>query len=111
MTIRNTILAATSALVFVSAAHADSLRPIEARSIDLGAISGVAYYTVERDGFRVVLTLAQQGEDTAPVRFETVLAPGQSVVLSTPREVGITPDVVEFSRRNDQLLIQAVVTN
>ena len=68
MTILNTIVAATSALVFVGAAHADSLRPIEARSIDLGAISGVAYYTVERDGFRVVVTLAQQGEGTTPVR-------------------------------------------
>jgi len=28
------------------AAHADRLRPIEAKSIDLGEVSGVAYYTV-----------------------------------------------------------------
>ena len=83
MTIRRTILAAAFALAFVGAAHADGLRPIEGRSIDLGEVSGIAYYTVERDGFRVVATLAQ-GEAGTPVRVEAVLAPGQSVVLSTP---------------------------
>ena len=31
-------------------------------------MSGVAYYTVERDGFRVVTTLAQ-GETGTPVRM------------------------------------------
>ena len=112
MTIRSTLLSAISALAFVgAAAHADSLRPIEGRSIRLGEVSGIAYYTVERDGFRVVATLAQ-GEQGTPVRVEAVHAPGQCVVLSTPREAGVAPDAVEISRQDDRLLVRGpAVTN
>ena len=43
MTIRNAILAATSASALLGAAHADSLRPIEGpRDIDLGTRSAIA---------------------------------------------------------------------
>jgi hypothetical protein len=98
-----------------SPAAAERLKPVQAHGIDLGAVSGVAYYTVERGGFRVVVTLAQRGEDaTVPVRFEAVLAPGQSVVLSTPRGAGIPPDAVEISRHADTVLVRqgaAAVTN
>src|SRR4029434_1322763 len=79
MIIHRTILAATFALAFTGAAHACDFPPLEAKSIDLGGVSGVAYYIVERDGYRVVVILAQ-GETGIPVRFETLLAPGQSVV-------------------------------
>ena len=106
MTIRRIIIAAASALTLVGAAQANELRlrPIEGRTIDLGDLSGVAYYTVEHDGFRVVATLAQ-GEAGTPVRFEALLAPGQSVVLSTPRGVGVAPVAVEISRQGDQVLV------
>jgi hypothetical protein len=77
------------------------LRPIEGKSIDLGDISGVAYYTVERDGFRVVTTLAQ-GEAGTPVRIVSVLAPGQSVVLSTPHQSG----ALEIGRKDDSVFIR-----
>jgi len=111
MSIHRTILAAAFALASIGAAHANELQPVEGRSIDLGKISGVAYYTVERDGFRIVATLAQ-GETGTPVRFEAVLAPGQSVVLSTPREVGVAASAVEISRQNDRVLVhEAVVVN
>jgi predicted aconitase len=111
MRIHRTILAATFALAAVGAAHADEAQPIQGRSIDLGQVSGVAYYTVERDGFRVVATLAQGAAGT-PVRIEAVLAPGQSVVLSTPREAGVAPNSVQISRRDDQLLVnEAALTN
>src|SRR5882724_10945504 len=80
MTIHRTILAAAFTLASTGAAHADELQPLQARSIDLGEMAGVAYYIVERDGFRLVAILAQ-GVTGTPVRFETVLAPGQSVVL------------------------------
>ncbi len=103
MPLRTAILVAASALALMGAAHADSLRPVEARSIDLGLVSGVAYYTVEREGFRVVATLAQ--ETGTPMRLEAVLAPGQSVILSTPREGGAAPDAVEISRQADTVLI------
>ena len=83
MTIHRTIIAAAFALTVAGAAQADGLRPVEGRSIDLGDVSGIAYYTVEPDGFRVVATVAQ-GEAGTPVRLEAVLAPNQSVVLSSP---------------------------
>jgi hypothetical protein len=107
MTIRRTILAAVLALASIGpAAHAEGLKPAQGQNIDLGAVSGVAYYTVERDGFHVVATLAQEGQDGAPVRVEAVLAPDQGVVLSTPRGPGVRPDAVEISRRADTVLIR-----
>jgi len=105
MTIGRTILAATFALAFTGAAQAGDLPPFEAESIDLGAVSGVAYYTVEHDGFRVVVVLAEGGTGT-PVWFQTLLAPGQSVVLSTPRDEGAVGKSIEISRRDDQVLVQ-----
>jgi len=112
MTIHHTIVAAASALAFAGAAHAGDFPPLEAKSIDLGAVSGIAYYIVERDGFRVVAILAQS-ETGTPVRFETLLAPGQSVVLSTPRDEGAAGKAIEIRRQDDRVLVQdaAAATN
>ncbi len=111
MTIRPAIFAAALALASTGpAAHAEGLQPAQGQHIDLGAVSGIAYYTVERDGFRVVATLAQEGQDGAPVRVEAVLAPGQSLMLSTPRGVGTPPYAVEISRRADAVLVRRAVT-
>jgi len=111
MTIHRAILAATVALAFTGAAHAGDFPPLEAKSIDLGGVSGIAYYTVEHDDFRVVAILAQ-GETGTPVRFETLLAPGQSVVLSTPRDEGAVGKAIEISRRDDRVLVEdAAATN
>ena len=52
MSIRSTLFAAALTLASSGGAYAGSLRPIQAQSIQLGDVSGVAYYTVERDGFR-----------------------------------------------------------
>lgn len=108
MSIRNMLLAATFALTTLGSAHAGTLRPIEARSIDLGEVSGVAYYTIEREGFRVVTTLSQ-GETGTPIRMVSVLAPGQKVVLSTPDQAG----AVEISRLADTVVVRkaAAATN
>ena len=105
MKIHCSIIAAAFALASLGVVQAEGLKPIESQAVDLDDLSGVAYYTVERDGFHVVATLAQQGEDGAPVRVETVLAPGQSVTFSTPRGVGAGPDAVEISRWNDHVLV------
>src|ERR1700730_16393672 len=99
--IRKALFATAVALAFVGPAHADSLRPIEAKSIDLGGVSGVAYYTVERDGFHVVTTLAQ-GEAGTPVRVVSVLAPGQRVVLSTANRTS----GLEISRQGDRVVVR-----
>src|ERR1700686_659649 len=88
MSIRSMLVAAAFALASLEAAHADGLRPIDAKSIDLGEVSGVAYYTVERDGFHVVTTLAQ-GMAGMPIRVVAVLEPGQSVVLLPPNQKGV----------------------
>jgi len=101
MSIRSTLLAAAFTLTTLASAHANGLRPIEGRSINLGDVSGVAYYTVEPDGFRVVTTLAQ-GEAGTPIRFVSVLAPGQRVVLSTPHQA----DALEISRNGDILIVR-----
>ena len=101
MSIRSTLFAAALTVASLGAAHANGLRPIEAQSIGLGEVSGVAYYTVEPDGFHVVTTLAQ-GEAGTPIRTVSVLAPGQRVVLSTPHQL----DAFEFSRTGDSLLVR-----
>ena len=108
MSIRNLLFAVAFGVASLGAARADGLRPIQGKSIDLGGISGIAYYTVERDGFRVVATLAQ-GEAGTPVRVVSVLAPGQRVVLSTPQQAG----AIEISRKGDSVLIRKanVATN
>ena len=102
MSIRRMLVAAV-ALAALEAARADGLRPIDAMSIDLGEVSGVAYYTVERDGFHVVATLAQ-GMAGAPIRVVCVLAPGQRVAFSTPHQAG----AVEISRNGDSVLVRKV---
>jgi hypothetical protein len=100
MSIRSMLVAAAFALASAEAAHADGLRPIDAKSIDLGEVSGVAYYTVERDGFHVVTTLAQ-GIAGTPIRVVSVLAPGQSVAFSTPQA-----GALEISRNGDSVLVR-----
>jgi hypothetical protein len=108
MSFRNMLLVTAFALASLGAAHADGLRPIEAKSIDLGGVSGIAYYTVERDGFHVVTTLAQ-GEAETPIRVVLVLAAGQSAVLSTVRPGG----AIEIGRKGDSLFVRkaGVVSN
>lgn len=109
MSIRSTILATAFTLTSLvisfgaslGAAEARGLRPIEAQSIHLGDVSGVAYYTVEADGYRVVTTLTQ-GEAGTPVRFVSVLAPGQRALLSTPNQAG----AVEISRTGDSVTVR-----
>ena len=105
MTIRQTTLVAAFALAAVGPAHAEGLKPLQGQVINLGDVSGVAYYTVERDGFRVVATLAKKDEDAVPVRVVAVLAPGQSLTLSTPREWGTPADAVEIIRRADTVRV------
>jgi non-ribosomal peptide synthetase component F len=95
MTIRQTTLAAAFALAAIGPAHAEGLKPLQGQVIGLG----------ERDGFRVVATLAKKHEDAVPVRVVAVLAPGQTLTLSTPREWGTPAEAVDFVRRADTVLV------
>ena len=110
MTLQTFVLAAVLALASLGGAQADGLHPRNGQSIDLGDVSGTAYYTAERSGFHVVATLAQ-GETGTPIRFEAVLTPGQSVVFSSPRGSGLPADAVEISRENDTMLVRKAATN
>ena len=40
-----------------------------------------------------------------PIRVVAVLAPGQSLTLSTPREWGTLPDAIDFVRQADTVLV------
>ena len=110
MTIRRMIVAAALALPLVGTADARELQPIRPLSIDLGQVSGVAYYTVEGDGFHVVATLGE-GKAGTPVRFQAVLVRGQRVVLSTPREAGVAPVALQISREGDKVFVTEPTTN
>src|SRR6202048_2586422 len=100
MSIRNMLIATAFAFVSVTTAHADCVRPIETKSIELGGISGIAYYTAQHDGFHVVTTLAD-GKAGTPIRVVSVLAPGQRVVLSTPQA-----GALEISRQGDSVFVR-----
>ena len=65
---RNCIALAVLCLAGTSG-QAGELTVLQAASFDVGGYHGVAYYTSESDGFRVVATIAQ-GETGLPVRFE-----------------------------------------
>ncbi|MGD9670450.1 MAG: hypothetical protein AB7U75_15640 [Hyphomicrobiaceae bacterium] len=92
-----TLAALAAAAGLATTAQAAEVAAYRGQSIDLGAVTGVAYYTVEQGGYRVVATLADT-DSKAAVRFEAVLAPGQSVVLSSPAARGRSPARIEISR-------------
>lgn len=102
MTRLATLLAAVT--MIAGAAHADELRPIEGTTVALGAITGVAYYTAETGGDRVVATLSDF-DGSRPLRVVAMLVPGQSLVLSVPRGVGEPAIEVAFERRGDHVFV------
>jgi hypothetical protein len=86
------------------AASAEELRPFEAKSLHLGDLHGVVYYTEQGGGYRVVATLAGQGG--TPIRFESTLLPEQKVVVSIPGWAGAKDWTIEFLRRDDRLVVE-----
>jgi hypothetical protein len=109
MSIRKVAFAAaavTTALIGVASIGTANAGGPRAHKIDLGNVNGVAYYTEEAGRFHVVATVAQQ--EGQPIRVETILAPGQSFVLSTANEGETAPTRVELSREANDLLVRAV---
>ncbi|AWN38937.1 hypothetical protein DK427_10035 [Methylobacterium radiodurans] len=102
-----TALAAAILLgVGLGSAGAAEIGPGGAASIDLGSLSGVAYYTPEARGYRVVVTLAPRAAAPA-MRFEAVLGADQSMTLSTPRAPGDATDAIEIARVGDSVQVRA----
>ena len=95
---------------FASAAQAEELDPLQAKSIGFGDLTGVAYYTVANDGFRVVVTLAA-GEAAAPMRFIATLTSGQRIVASAPQGPNEASREVEIRRSGDVVTVSDVSTS
>lgn len=93
----NRLLGAVAILVATTAAAAaDDFKPLQGRSIELGGLNGVAYYTVADEGYDVVATLV--GSAGSPVRVSTRLSDGQSLTLMVPESAGNAPQAVDISR-------------
>jgi hypothetical protein len=86
---------------------ADEPKPNEAQWLDLGSVAGIAYYTVEPDGFHVIATLALDGEVGIPLRVESVLNVGQSLKISTPGVMGVRPVTITLERRGEKLVVRS----
>ena len=99
------LLTAVAAMIVAGGAHAESLRPIEGKDIDLGTMTGVVYYTDDTSDYRVVATLQTDSENPSIVRFVATLAPDQWVMLSTPRGAGEPASEVRFVRHGDQVFV------
>lgn len=80
------------------------MTPSGAHSVDLGHFQGVAYYTEEPQGFRVVATLAT-GEEGVPLRFVATLADRQKVSFSVPAPAGSPAATLEIERSGDRVLV------
>jgi hypothetical protein len=102
MPYRTALLAAIATVVVAGAVHAESLKPIQARTVDLGSLAGVVYYTVEQDGHRLVVSL-KAPETNTPMRFVATLAPEQQVTLSVPRSAGEPAVDIHFIRHGEKI--------
>jgi hypothetical protein len=100
------IAAAAALLLSMSTARADGLKPIQARSIDLGEVSGIAYYTVAADGFHVVAALAHGETDEKPLRVQAVLLPDQSVVFSAAGSTMAASVSITIKRHGNELVVE-----
>jgi hypothetical protein len=78
---RTSIIAATAALIATLAApaFADTLKPLQAASFNVGSEHAVSYFTSENGRCNLVVTRAGEPNDSFTVtRYETSISPGQS---------------------------------
>jgi hypothetical protein len=81
-----------------------AIGPKQGLVFSLGAAIGVAYFTLEPAGFRLVATI--QGAEGTPVRFTAMLAPEQAATVSVPGKVGEQATEVSFLRRGEELVVK-----
>ena len=97
-------LLATATLGVASLASAQTLTQSQGNSIDLGSTRGSAYYVAEPSGYHLVATLIAGGAN-GPVRFDTILADGQSATVSIPGPAGTPAQAVTFVRSAGHMVI------
>jgi hypothetical protein len=93
------------ALLVATGAGAAELQPQAGTSIALGDVRGVAYYTVESTGHRVVTTVSA-GPASTPVRLVATLTAGQSISLSVPGAIGTPALVLQVRRVGERILVE-----
>ena len=96
-------------VIAAGAAQAGEFGPLQAQSIALGDVKGVAYYTVGESGYEVVATLAS-GETGTPMRFVATLTPGQRMLLSVPGSANERASEIEIARRGDAMIVSEPAT-
>ncbi len=99
------VLAAFLAIGIPGIAKAEGANVPKGQSIDLGTVSGNAYYLPEPSGFHVVATLAPNDSEGTPVRIEAILSDGQGIKVSTPGQVGRAGRVVDIRRDGDRIVV------
>jgi hypothetical protein len=92
-----------AALALTGLSQAAEMQPMQATSISLGKVTGVAYYSVVGESFEIVATLA--GEEGMPMRFVSTLVDGQKMRVSVPQAVDQAPIEVVFARFGDSLSV------
>ncbi|HWA80208.1 MAG TPA: hypothetical protein VG848_07845 [Acetobacteraceae bacterium] len=107
------VLAIAALLLVGGNPRADSLKPAEAKIVDLGAVNGIVYYTVEPTGYRVVATLVPSGLPSghspgllSVVRRVAILGPEQSVTLSSSGGVGEPAIEARIVRHGGQIFVE-----
>jgi hypothetical protein len=93
------------ACLAASAPRADPLAPLEAREIALGGVTGVAYYTIEPEAYRVVATFAGDG-DGPRIQVEALLADDSAILVSTSPALGGRGETVSIRRHNGWLTVE-----
>lgn len=101
----NQMIVAGILILGTAAAQAQELAPMEGRSVTLGALQGIAYYTTQPEGDRVVATLADPDKGT-PFQVIATLAPNQRLELSVPRAAGQPAIAVVFERRGEHVYME-----
>jgi hypothetical protein len=96
----STVLAAGT----VGFAQAQTLAPVQASVIDLGTAHGTAFYIPEPHGYHVVATL--DTGSSMPVRFDTLLADGQSARVSVPAGPGQQDIEIIFTRAAGRMVVR-----
>ena len=99
------IFVAAGLLLSCTSVQAVELQPLVAERIALGDVFGTTYYSIEKDGFQVVMSIAS-GEQGSPVQFVTTLGAGQKTTLAVPRAFGEGVLMVEISRVDDRLFLE-----
>lgn len=80
----------------------------EALAMSLGTVTGVAYYTLEKDGVHLVATMSPAIGET--VRFEGVLQDGETARVSVPRGVDEPARMLAFKREGDAVIVTDLAT-